>query len=176
MENKIEAFRNHKILITGEVNTGKTLYLVEILHRFLEEGETEMAVIDMAPEPVKGIGGKMTVGEKDPIRYRTAQIVAPRLTGDTDDEIERLAESNARMLEDIFEVYLRNPGRVLFINDVSIYLQMGDLDRLLLLLHSTPTVIMNGYYGLSLGGGELGRRERQNMRALQGHCDRVFRF
>ena len=30
----------------------------------------------------------------------------------------------------------------------------------------TPPVIMNGYYGSSLGGGKLGRQERQNMRAL----------
>jgi hypothetical protein len=63
---------------------------------------------------------------------------------------------------------------VLIINDVSIYLQAGELDKLLSLLNSTPTVIMNGYFGRSLGGGRLGERERENMKALQEKCDKVI--
>jgi len=172
--NGVEEFRNRRTLITGEVNTGKTAYLAEILNRFLEGGETDLTVIDMAPERVREIGVKMTMEVTKSISYCTAQIAAPRLMGRTVDEVEALAEHNAKLIEGIFAEYLKNPSKVLFINDVSLYLQAGDLHKLLLWINSTPTVIMNGYYGFSLGGGELGKRERQNMKALQKRCDRVI--
>lgn len=171
----VHEFKNRKTIIVGEVNTGKTVYLCEILSRFLDEGEKEIALIDMAPESVEGIGGKIDHEKTDAIKYYTAQIVAPRLTGKTVEEVETLAEHNAKLIDEIFVEYLNNPCKVLFINDVSIYLQAGDLNELLSLLHSTPTVIMNGYYGFSLGGGKLGERERENMKALQSICDRVIK-
>jgi len=163
--NGVQEFRNRKTLIIGEVNTGKTAYLAEILNRFLEGGETDLTVMDMAPESVKGIGGKMTMKETKSISYCTTQIV---------DEVEALAEHNAKLIEGVFTEYVKSPSKVLFINDVSLYLQAGDLHKLLLWINSTPTVIMNGYYGFSLGEGELGKRERQNMKALQKRCDRVI--
>lgn len=171
----VHEFKNRKTIIVGEVNTGKTVYLCEILSRFLDEGEKEIALIDMAPESVEGIGGKIDHEKTDAIKYYTAQIVAPRLTGKTVEEVETLAEHNAKLIDEIFVEYLNNPCKVLFMNDVSIYLQAGDLNELLSLLHSTPTVIMNGYYGFSLGGGKLGERERENMKALQSICDRVIK-
>lgn len=157
------------------MNTEKTAYLAEILTRFLEEGETNLTVIDMAPESIKGIGGKMSRDGINSLRYYTARIVAPRLVGRTVDEVEMLAKENARLIDGIFIEYLKNPSKVLFINDISLYLQAGDLDKLLSFLSATPTVIMNGYYGSSLGGGKLGRRERQNMKVLQKRCDRVIK-
>ncbi len=171
----VEEFRNKKTIIIGEVNTGKTLYLCEILNRFLDEDEKEISLIDMAPESIKGIGGKIDHEKIDAIKYYTAQIVAPRLTGKTVEEVETFAQHNAKLIDELFVEYLNNPSKVLFINDVSIYLQAGNLIGLLSLLHSTPTVIMNGYYGSSLGGGKLGERERENMKALQSRCDRVIK-
>jgi len=170
----IREFINKKTIIVGEVNTGKTAYLNNILDKFLEEGPTDLSVIDMAPQSIKGIGGKMRLEKPNSIRYLTAKIVAPRLMGGSREEVEALAEQNALSIDHIFLQYLKNPSKVLFINDVSIYLQAGDLDRLLSLLNSTPTVIMNGYFGLSLGGGKLGERERQEMEALKERCDRVI--
>ena len=171
----MQEFRNKKTIILGEVNTGKTAYLDEILNRFLEEGEADITVIDMAPDSVRGIGGKMSKAEICSTRYLTAQIAAPRLTGRSYQDAKTLARHNARLIEDIFAEYLENPGKVLFINDISLYLQAGNLDKLLTLIGSTPTVIMNGYYGFSLGGGELGERERENMNALRKVCDNVIR-
>ena len=171
----VHEFKNRKTIIIGEVNTGKTVYLCEILNRFLDEGEKEIALIDMAPESIKGIGGKIDHEKIDAIKYYTAQIVAPRLTGKTLEEVETFAQHNAKLIDEIFIEYLKNPSKVLFMNDVSIYLQAGDLNKLLSLLHSTPTVIMNGYYGFSLGGGKLGERERENMETLQRRCDRVIK-
>lgn len=169
-----EGFIGKKTIIVGEVNTGKTAYLNNILEEFRKAGQKDLTIIDMAPESVKGIGGKMYPGEPGSGRYLSAPIVPPRLTGESEKEVKLLAEQNAVLIDQLFSQYLNNPSKALFINDVSIYLQAGGLDKLLLLLDSTPTVIMNGYLGHSLGGGELGERERRNMTALQERCDRVI--
>jgi len=110
----------------------------------------------------------------DNVRYYTGKIAAPRLTGKTSEEVQMLAAQNARMIEEIFSEYMRHPARALFMNDVSIYLQAGDLENLLALVYATPTVVMNGYYGDSLGGGSLTVRERKYMKALQERCDIVI--
>ena len=128
----------------------------------------------MAPETTRGIGGKMDLRKRNSIRYLTAKIVAPRLMGGSQEEVEALAEQNALLIDHVISQYLKNASKVLFINDVSIYLQAGNLDRLLLLINSTPTVIINGYFGHSLGGGRLGERERKAMKALQERCDKVI--
>ena len=110
------------------------------------------------------------------VRYYNAQVVAPRLLGKTESKVQTLANHNAKSIEDAFFEYEKNPSKVLFINDISLYLQAGDLARLFKVLKITPTVVMNGYYGTSLGGGELGKRERQNMVALQSECDTVIKL
>lgn len=172
--NSIKKFINKKTIIVGEVNSGKTVYLKDILGKFLEEGYTDLVVIDMAPENIRGVGGKINLGKHNLIRYLTAGIVAPRLVGGAQGEIVAFAKKNALMIDQIFSRCLRNPSNVLFINDVSIYLQAGNLDRLLSFLNTIPTVIMNGYFGYSLGGGEFGMRERHEMKKLQEKCDRVI--
>ena len=109
-------------------------------------------------------------------RYLTTDIVPPRLTGGTEEEVLDLATRNARSIERILDHYETRPAHVLGINDVSMYLQAGKPDRLFALLDSTATVVMNGYFGCSLGGGTLGERERENMSRLMDLCDRVIRF
>ncbi len=170
----VEEFINRKTIIVGEVKTGKTAHLEDLLHRLLRGGHTDITVIDMAPALTRGIGGKMSPSRLGSIRYLTADIRAPRLEGGSADEVEALAQDNVRLIDHILLQYLKNPSKVLIINDVSMYLQAGELDRLLSLLSSTPTVIMNGYFGRSLGGERLGGRERENMKALQEKCDKVI--
>lgn len=82
--------------------------------------------------------------------------------------------SNVKLIDNIFAEYLKNPCKVLFINDVSLYLQAEDPNKLFSLFDSSPAVIINSYYCYTLGGGKLGKRERENMNALQKRCDRVI--
>ena len=82
--------------------------------------------------------------------------------------------SNVKLIDNIFAEYLKNPCKVLFINGVSLYLQAGDPNKLFSLFDSSPAVIINSYYCYTLGGGKLGKRERENMNALQKRCDRVI--
>jgi GTPase SAR1 family protein len=171
----VNEFSDKKTIIIGDVNTGKTALLLEILHAFSGEGEEPVTVIDMAPETMRGVGGKLQTEGLHNVRYMTTEIVPPRLTGDTPEEIEAYAKRNARSIDELFREYLKDPGGILFINDVSIYLQAGDPGEMKRLLDSTPTVVMNGYYGTTLGGGDFGERERRNMDALMERCDRVIR-
>ena len=171
----MKSFMNKKTLIIGEVNTGKSAHLCKLIEEFIRAGENDLTVIDMAPEKVKGIGGKLNIEGHESIRYFTAPIMAPRLTGKTPQEVQALAEENARVIDEIFIIYLKKPSEILFINDVSIYLQAGDLEKLQTYISSTPTVIMNGYFGSTLGGGTLGERERRNMEELRKRCDRVIK-
>jgi len=169
-------FVDKRTIIVGEVNTGKTAYLVEILDQFLREGRTDVAVIDLAPDRFQGIGGKMTGEGLARVRYYSPPIVPPRLRGRSDQEIGALAEANAKRIEAVLDQYGRQPARVLIINDVSLYLQARGPAALLNYLESTPTVILNGYFGDSLGGGEFGRQERRRMETLLKWCDRVIRL
>ena len=171
---KIDAFKNKKTLIAGEVNTGKTSLTARILEAFLSEGKTQIAIIDMAPERVRKAGGKIPVKTSHRVRYYSARIRPPRLSGKSETQVENLARQNASVLSELLDTCMKRPPRVLFINDVSIYLQAGDPASLLRLIDTIPTVVMNGYFGRSLGGGLLSERERQNMKYLQKHCDNVI--
>ncbi|MBW1924491.1 MAG: hypothetical protein JRJ35_13560 [Deltaproteobacteria bacterium] len=167
------ALRGRRTLFRGEVNRGKTELLSRILGAFLEAGETDLAVLDMAPDLMRGVGGKMRPPRGNAVRYFATMIHPPRLSGRTPDETRILAEGNARRLEILFDRVDERPAAVLLINDVSIYLQAAGPDRLMELVGRSPTVVMNGYWGLSLGGGELGTREHDNMRVLAAACHRV---
>jgi len=103
-------------------------------------------------------------------------VAAPRLTGQTPEEVLALARQNAAAIEESFAAYLANPAKALFINDVSLYLQAGDPTRLYQILAATPTAVINGYMGSSLGGGELGQREQERMTILAASCDQVIRL
>lgn len=163
-------------LIAGEVNSGKTRLLAEVMSAFAQAGIAPLALMDLAPELTKGVGGKLTPPPGVELMHYAPPIAAPRLTGKTPEEVLSLAGQNAMAIEECFEAYLAAPAAALFINDVSLYLQAGDPARLHAVLDATPTVVINGYMGASLGGGELGRVEQERMAALAARCARVIRL
>ena len=173
---KLDRLLGRRTLIHGEVNTGKTGLLADALQVFLVAGQGGLAVIDMAPPTTKGIGGKLRGVWLDQVRYFSAELAPPRLTGTTPQEVMDLAAQNARRLEQVFDTYLTEPARALFVNDVSMYLQAGDPDRLEEVLAASACVVINGYYGHSLGGGDFGRRERRRMEELMDTCDLVIKL
>lgn len=157
----------HRCLIVGEVNTGKT----QLTQNLLDEAESlekAITVIDMAPERKEGVGGRL----KTKSDYYTTHIETPRLTGKTIKEIISLAEGNKERIEALFEKIILKD--VLFINDVSLYLQRGDVARIVSLLEAVQTSILNGYFGTSLGEDPFSMEERKKMIELQEHCDRII--
>jgi hypothetical protein len=172
---KLENYWEKRTLIIGGLNTGKTELTAGILGQVLVSKKAKTALLDLAPELTMGIGGKLGVRPDPLLSYYTTTIIPPRLTARSSEEAEAYALQNAKAIEVLFSSYMENPCKVLFINDVSLYLQAGDLGKLLLVLNTAPTVIMNGYFGSGLGGGKLGKRERQQMKALQKTCDHLIK-
>lgn len=155
-----------RCLILGEVNTGKTQMTQKLLDEAVNRGKS-VAVIDMAPDR-STVGGKLVCN----CDYYTAEIATPRLSGRTLEEVVKLAELNREKIEEIFKRY--KPKDVLFINDVSIYLQRGEIERIVSIMSSSYTCILNGYYGKSLGEDAFSAEERRKMRALQTHCNIII--
>ena len=168
---------NQRTLILGDVNTGKTRQTVTILACWITANPTPlMTVLDLAPEPVRGIGGRLTLPADFTGRYLFADIVPPRLTGRNAAEIARLAAANARAANVLFDQILKTPHPLLVINDASLYLQAGDYDRFAAVVASAETVLINAYYGRSFRDHPISEREKRLTNRLIQDCDRVIRM
>ncbi len=165
-----------KTIILGDVNSGKTDLTRSLVEECLRAGHRNITIIDMAPERKNNVGGKLDLPGDWHVHVLTTEITAPRLTGTSDDEIEALAAGNAGRIEELFQAFLADPGSILFINDLSLYLQGGSPERLDEVLKAVPTVIINGYYGQGLGDSPFSQRERERMDQLAAACDRVIRL
>jgi hypothetical protein len=162
-----------RILITGDVNTGKTTLTRHVLESLCRAGAgARIVIVDMAPEVpeevalekgVRGVGGKLIPFGWDEIVYLTTRIKPPRLSSKTEEEALFVAEENKASIDDLLRGF-RQAGRdILFINDLSIYLQMGSAKDLLEWTRPASTVVANGYYGCKLGTGVLSMREAAEM-------------
>lgn len=172
----IRDYLDKKTLILGDVNSGKTTLTREILDGFCRQGlGGRIAVMDFAPEipeevlrrrGLAGVGGRLEPPGGCGAATLHAAIVAPRLTSSSEEEAMEKAGRNRKVIEGLFHRFESLERDILFINDASLYLQAGELDRITGLLEKTGTVVVNGYFGEKLGRGELSRREREAMEGL----------
>ena len=164
-----------RVLIFGEVNTGKTTLSKSILDGLCADGlSSRIAVIDMAPEiperialerGMKGVGGKLLPFGSD-VLYLAAALKPPRLSAGTEEEALRIAEENKEKIETLLEAYPPSGRDILFINDVSLYLHAGTAERLLAYVAGAATIVANGYYGMRLGAGQITLHEAAEMGKL----------
>jgi len=178
MINRMDAmeYLGKKTLILGDVNSGKTTLTREILDGFCRQGlGGRIAVMDLAPEipeevlrrrGLAGVGGRLEPPGGCGAATLHATIVAPRLTSSSEEEAMEKAGWNRKVIDGLFRRFESLERDILFINDVSLYLQAGGLDRITGLLEKTGTAVVNGYFGEMLGRGELSRREREAMKGL----------
>ncbi len=172
-----EDFLGQRTLIIGDINTGKTRTTSRILADWIAANPTpQMTVLDLAPETVRGIGGRLALPAGFTGRYLFADIVAPRLTGRTPEEVTRLAAENALAAAPLFNQILARPHPILVVNDATLYLQAGDYRRFAETIQSAVTVLINAYYGKRLGDHPISNRERQLTERLMQDCDRVIRM
>ena len=80
MTTKGEAER--KLLILGDVNSGKTRLTLDLVLREQDRRGGGIALLDLAPTRTKGVGGKMRLPPELQHTYYTADIVPPRLSSD----------------------------------------------------------------------------------------------
>ncbi len=171
-----DRYRGDKTLIVGEVHSGKTLSTLKIFRVWRRSGTESIAVLDLAPEKIDRVGGKIpfTEEEKEGILHLSPRIVPPRLLGKSEEEIRRLAEENRERTDQALRRLQTSATSVLFINDISLYFHAGDVEQIWLILENISTVIMNGYYGRYFGSSPLSQRERAEMEFLMVRCDRVL--
>lgn len=175
---------NRKILILGEVGTGKTHLTANLLRQAAQAGFiNKITVIDMAPRTLLVEGEKFggclrdTTGEVVGVRFLEALSNAPRLTGKTKEEILRLVRENTSNIEKLLKLYLASPTQLLFVNDVSIYLHSGELGLLPDVIAAADTFVGNGYFGRRLApdrGTGVSQRERRAMLRLKDFVDEVI--
>jgi nucleoside-triphosphatase THEP1 len=173
-----------RVLITGDVGAGKTRLTRRFLEEAKERGLYGITVIDMAPKAVNVngtyVGGALVELAESCIKFLSSDdIKTPRLSASTAEELLRLADHNMLEVEELLRTFETEPSNTLFVNDVSIYLQRGDLERLWRTFQRAETVIANGYVGemleedLSTG---LSRNERRQMELLALRMDEVIRL
>lgn len=172
---KLDPYIGKRTLIIGDVNTGKTGRTLEILQLFLKEGYAKkIAILDMGIEPVQNIGGKMKPPENEPVLYLTIPITAPRLMGKDENYTLQLAEENAQNIEKLFIKFQQEKREVLFVNDATLYLQAGRLERFIEILNTTSTQVINAYYGVAFSDSKLTRREKKLTEDFMKICDHVI--
>jgi len=178
-------FLGKKVLITGDVGKGKTRFTRSLLIEALEAGyASQITVIDMAPKQFflngSAAGGKILKPGEFKVRYLNAgDVKTPRLSARSSKELLELADYNRRILERLIRRFIASPTPILFINDVSLYLQRGSFDLLWLTLEKADTAIVNGYCGEKLQddlGTGLSERERKLMESLAAKVDILFRL
>ena len=165
-----------RILITGDVNTGKTTLSRTLVESLCLHGlSARIVIVDMAPEipeeiavtqSIKGVGGRLLAAGWDELLYLSAKLKPPRLSSKSEQEALFVAEENRAKIDGLLR---RVPGTgrdILFINDVSMCLQAGSARALLKWIGTVPTVVVNGYYGRKLGTGILSMREASEMEKL----------
>lgn len=188
MERKINTadYLGRRTLILGDVNTGKTTLTQRILDAMCGQGlGPKIVIIDMAPEipetfirekGLTGIGGRLKPLSGSDLNYLRDDLVPPRLSSRSEAEAEEKAVQNARKIEALFWKYHDLQREILFMNDISLYLQAGRATQLVRWMEMAKTVVANGYFGEKLGSGTLSRRERAEMESLQSFFDRVLRL
>ena len=168
-----------KLLILGDVNTGKTTLCRQLLAELCRQGLGERTtVIDMAPDipealararGIVGAGGNLLVQPGSGILDLRAHLDPPRLSSKSEAEALSKAQRNAETIETLFGKLRPEARDILLINDVTLYLQAGMAEQLIerAAFARMNTLIVNGYWGERLGGGKLTEKEKAETEILR---------
>ncbi|MGQ9479576.1 MAG: helicase HerA domain-containing protein [Thermoproteota archaeon] len=174
----VEEIIGRRTVIYGEVGSGKTRLLQNLIVRLVEAGFSgKVTVIDTAPSRINGVGGPISICPG--VRYLRPQVVfAPRLQSQSAEQVLRYVKINVERIRPLLVEYLRDPTPVLAINDLTIFLQGGDLEELLNVINHAETFIGTAYYGRSLdedyGSGVSERERRLTLSLLKAVDNRIM--
>ena len=171
------------LLIVGDVGSGKTALTARLLNEACSKAKlSEITLIEMAPERKDfnriTVGGRLADFMALPLGLKvlapSKRLSAPRMEGRTARDVVRLASLNAQTIEKLFHMYSASPTPILFLNDVSMYLQTGDPMKLITLIKSADTAVANSYEGHLLRedhGSGVSQRELEGVTALKKAVD-----
>jgi GTPase SAR1 family protein len=172
-----------KVLILGETGSGKTRLAARLLKEIVTETNSEkITVVDFAPQKTGKIGGKITdyLSLPSGAKYLSPKNVhTPRLAGKSPEQILRYAELNRKDMEPLLRAFIRNATEVLVLNDVTLYLHLGELENVLKCAKLAKTFLATAYYGLKLTndlGAGISARERKLTDELATFMDLVVKI
>jgi len=151
----------YKTLLYGEINTKKTYYTAKFIQFLVETKNFEpnnISILDFAPplhiiKDMK-VGGKVKDYYNGSIKcnnlYFKGEIIPPRLKSRNVKELYNIACDNYKKTYEILYLFKENPTPVLIINDISIYLHIGNRKLLLDSIRKVNTFFGNSYYGSSM--------------------------
>jgi len=167
-----------RILVIGDVNTGKTTlckhWLSELCQQVLGP---RIALLDLAPtishelalkRGIVGAGGELRAPAESAVLDLRAHLEPPRLSSSSEGEALEKAERNAQLIDALLR-RLEPQRDILFINDVTLFLQARSAASLIEAagFDTRTTLVVNGYRGERLGGGALTRHETAEMAELE---------
>jgi adenylate kinase family enzyme len=178
---KVEDVIGKRVLILGEVGSGKTLLARRLLKELmLLFNPEEITVIDLAPQRIGEAGGKLSeyVNSINKVRYLSPErVYTPRLTGTSRGQVLKFAEMNRKAMEPLFSEFLRRITKILILNDVTLYLHAGKLETVLKCMRQAETFIATAYHGSRLAedrGSGISVREKQLVKKLATHMDQII--
>ncbi|MFX0080328.1 MAG: hypothetical protein ACFE94_01115 [Candidatus Hodarchaeota archaeon] len=151
----------HHILLYGETNTKKTYYTAKFVQFLIESKKIspkEISILDFAPllkiiQNLK-IGGKIQDFYKNSSKCKNiffkGEIIPPRLKSSNKTELYQNACKNFKQTSEILHIFNKDPTPILIINDISIYLHIGNIKLLLEVINKSNTFFGNSYYGSSI--------------------------
>ena len=177
----------HTILY-GEANTKKTYYtakFVQYLTDIKKINPKEISILDFAPQlsNIRGlkIGGKIEDFFPQSIRCNNilfeGEIIPPRLNANNKNELYQYAQMNYEKTFEILEIFNEEPTSILIINDISIYLQLGDKKYILDTIKQASTFFGNTYYGSSIKRNFakiFSKNEKRSVKFLIKRVDNAF--
>lgn len=188
MENKGKALLKggeilgKKVLLLGEAGSGKTRLAAALLEELMNLVDVEkISVIDLAPKRVSEIGGKITeyLNIRGKIKYYSPKhVYTPRLSGKSPEQILYLAELNKKEMQPLFNKFIKNATEILVVNDLTLYLHVGELETILECVKLAKTFLATAYYGSKLKndlGTGISSRERQLTDKLATFMDLVVK-
>jgi energy-coupling factor transporter ATP-binding protein EcfA2 len=172
-----------KVLILGEAGSGKTKLVAQLLRELMIlVNPEEITVIDLAPQRVGEIGGKLTeyVNIIGGVKYLSPEnVYTPRLAGTSPKQVLHYVELNRKNMEPLLRRFIRNVTEVLVLNDVTLYLHSGKLETVLKCVKLANTLLATAYYGSKLAedlGTGISSKERQLTDKLATSMDLILKI
>jgi len=184
MENlDFKNYVGHRTLLYGETNTGKTYNTAKFIDFLLDSNSfdpKEISILDFAPKfiDVNGIkiGGKILDFSKKSVECNylrlDGEIIPPRLNANNKPELFENLCNNYKISTQMLELYKKQQTKVLIMNDISIYLHLGDKKSLLCAINGADTFFGNSYYGIKINksfSALLSLKEKKRVEFLINH-------
>jgi len=154
-------FIGHHVLLYGEANTKKTYYTSKFIQFLVESKKVfpnDISILDFAP-PLSTINN-LKIGGKIQDFYENSttcknilfkgEIIPPRLNSSNKAELYQNACENFKKTSEILHLFKKDSTPILIINDISIYLHIGNIKLLLEAINKSNTFFGNSYYGSSI--------------------------